>query len=900
MRLWLTVLTLLTINVAHAQSWLMPEHGSVVPGRAMVQFQSGLKFLQLPGQAVRCEQPALEKTFAEFNVHSVRRLVPHGVLERLKTAPDLYDVYVLQFDRHRDVQAMLDALLANQAVVRAEPDYLYRAFRTPNDPMWSQQWDKRIVGADQVWDVSVGSRDIICAGIDTGVDWNHPDLTPNLWVNPGEDIDGDSATWTYDFYPGDFDDLNGLDDDENGYFDDFFGWDFIADIGNCAPGEDCDDNTDNDMFGQNSHGTHIAGIMVAAGNNGIGIAGMSWVGRLMALRAGYHANDGQGYMPGSATTPAILYAAANGAHILNMSYGGPGFSGFAQDAINSAWAQGCILFAASGNDGSTQEQYPANYDNVIAVNATNNQDRLASWSNRGPWTDLCAPGANPGVTSTINNGYASWVGTSMASPSAAGVAALVWSLFPDMSNAQLRDLLFETAADITSVNPGIPPSHLGHGRVDARAAVASAYPQLRVTAYSLNDAAGGDGDGRLENGESAILTLTITNQPGWANGTNISLQVHTTDPHLSIANGSLFLGNIASGQTINTQDHPVTISAADLDTAYTGGVRLTFSSPGGYSDTQTLEFRIGRGRLLIVDDDNGQTYEQYYVSSATTSGFSSDAWSVLRDGAVTSAELSQYEAVIWSCGNEQTATLTAADRTTLETFLNGGGNLILIGQNIDEDLRGTAFYADYLHAQSGMAAGGNQLNGVAGDPVADGMSLLLRGGGCAGNGELSPSQIVPLGDAAAMFNYTSGGTGAIRYAGVYRLAYFAFALESACGLGESTRHEAVIAGVLNWMNVLESDERAAPTVPHAVRLHASYPNPFNSATTILFDLSAPQRVKLAVYDVLGRQAAVLLDGYVDAGQHQFLFDASRLAGGVYFVRLSAPQFTQSQKIMFIK
>lgn len=900
MRTWLVILVVAWAGLAGGQTVSPWDQADFLPGRAIVQFQPGVKLTVTPHQTIRGGNPALNKLFADLGAYAARRLVPDGTLERLKAAPDFYDVYVIRFDRQQPVLAALAALLADPLIVRAEPDLLHRAFRIPNDPMWSQQWDKRIVGADQVWDVSVGSRDIICAGIDTGVDWNHPDLTPNLWVNPGEDLDGDSAAWTYDFYPGDFDDLNGSDDDNNGYQDDFLGWDFIADISNCAANEDCDDNPDNDMFGQNSHGTHVGGIMVAAGNNGIGVAGMSWVGRLMSLRAGYLANDGEGYMPASATNPAILYAAANGANILNMSYGGPGPSGFAQDAINAAWTQGCILFAASGNDGSTQEQYPANFDNVIAVNATNNQDRLASWSNRGLWTDLCAPGANPGIPSTINNGYASWQGTSMASPNAAGVAALVWALFPDMSNAQLRDLLFDTATDIAPANPGITPSHLGHGRVDARAAVASAYPQLRVTAFTLNDAAAGDGDGRLESGESAVLTLTITNQVGWADGRDISLRVQSADPHLSVANGSFFLGNIASGQTINTQSHPITITAANLDTAYTGGLRVTFSSPAGYSDTRLLEFRVGRGRILIVDDDNGQPYEQYYVASATAAGFASDIWSVQNDGAALGSELAQYEAVIWSCGNEQTATLTVADRATLEGFLNGGGNLILIGQNIDEDLRGTAFYADYLHVQSAAAAGGNSLNGVAGDPVSDGMSLLLRGGGCAGNGEISPSQIVPLGDAVAMFNYAASGAGAVRYSGAYKTAYFAFALEAACGLGASNRYDAVIAAVLNWMNVLDADAPAAPVLPTAIRLRGNYPNPFNATTTIAFELPAPLRVNLTVYDILGRHTATLLNGIRGAGVHHIAFDGSQLASGVYIVRLAAGQTVHSTKIVLIK
>jgi subtilisin family serine protease len=190
----------------------------------------------------------------------------------------------------------------------------------------------------------------------------------------------------------------------------------------------------------------------------------------MALRAGYQRSDGEGLMPQSATVPAIYYAVFNGANILNMSYGGPGYSATAQAAMNYAWNNGAMLFAASGNEGlSSPPHYPAAYEHVIAVNMTDNNDVLDPYSNRGTWTDLCAPGSSPGIMSTSNNSnYASYEGTSMASPNAAGIAALIWGIFPYMTNEEVQTILFDTAIDITEENPEITPSHLGHGRVDAQ------------------------------------------------------------------------------------------------------------------------------------------------------------------------------------------------------------------------------------------------------------------------------------------------------------------------------------------------------------------------------------------------------------------------------------------------
>jgi subtilisin family serine protease len=476
---------------SESEKWTASEF---LPGRLIVRFdpESAPDLdASKSDMPVRSGANSLDELFTRFEIKHVRRLVPDQILNRLSTPPDLYHTYVVSFAPAYPVLDVLDAFARDQHVKAVRPDLLFRLCRVPNDALWSSQWDKRIMNAHFVWDVSTGSRDIICAGIDTGVDWDHPDLMANLWVNPGEDLDHDEAVNSSLPYPGDWKDVNDIDDDENGYTDDLLGWDFVFfdSQNDCYTDEDCDSHTDNNMFGCHPHGTHVGGIMCAVGNNGIGVAGMCWNGRLMALRAGFYADDGNGYIPETASLPAILYAAANGAKIINMSYGGSGFSSDDQDAVNAAWNQGCLLVAASGNDGSSEPSYPAAYDNVIAVNATNNQERLASWSNRGWWTDLCAPGANPGIMSTVIDGYESWTGTSMASPNTAGAAALVWSVFPQLTNAELRDLLFTTAQDITAQNPYVASTDLGHGRVDAYAAVLAhateAHNALRPAAAAL-------------------------------------------------------------------------------------------------------------------------------------------------------------------------------------------------------------------------------------------------------------------------------------------------------------------------------------------------------------------------------------------------------------------------------
>ncbi|MDD5087234.1 MAG: S8 family serine peptidase [bacterium] len=841
---------------------------------------------------------SLNDIFREFDVTQARRLVPDGILSKLRVAPDFYRTYLVSFREDYPALNVLSRLESDPGVIRVEPNVVYRIRRIPNDALWSSQWDKRIVGAPAVWDVTVGSSELICVGIDTGIDWNHPDLTPNLWVNPGEDLDGDGVAWTDPGYPGDYDDLNGTDDDGNGYRDDFLGWDFIYGIGNCATGEDCDSQMDNDVFGLHPHGTHVGGIMAARGDNNVGMAGMCWVGRLMGVRAGYLDREGEGGIPASAELPAILYAVANGARVINMSYGGGGSSGYSEEVMNAAWDAGAILFAASGNDGSTEPQYPAAYENVIAVNSTEDNDRLSWWSNRGTWTDLCSPGS--GIMSTVINSYGTMSGTSMASPNAAGVAALVWSLFPEMTNAQLRDLLLNTAQSITAQNPGIPASYLGHGRVDAENAVASFYPQLEVTEVALSDVVGGDGDGRLERGESGRLVITCANVPGWADGNDISMIVSTDAPFVTISDDSVFLGAIPSGQSADNAENPVIVAAAaELDTAFWAELRVTFSSPAGYRTTRTIEVRVGRGAVLLVDDDGGMEYQSYYESAITDAGAAFDVWTVLTESAVPVGEISQYNAVIWHCGNQSWQTLTAEDQTVLSAYLDGGGNLIVAGQNIDEDIATTVFYRDYLHAQSENLGGNRQLSGVTDNPVSAGMSLLLQGGGCASN-STSPSRVLPVNGGEALFTYSEGGVGATLYSGDYRTAYFAFALEAACGLGGTTHHQDVIADALRWMGTLAAPPVRPRMTPAQTALLGNYPNPFNASTRIAFDVAASGRVTLDVFDVLGRRVAQLINAPMAAGTHEISFRGDPLPSGVYVIRLQAAGVERTRRMLLIK
>ena len=300
---------------------------------------------------------------------------------------------------------------------------------TPNDPDYPLLWGLNNTGqtggkpdadidAPEAWNIQTGNH-IVVGVIDSGVDYNHPDLAGNMWTNLGE-IAGD-----------------GIDNDSNGYIDDVRGWDFAY--------------NDNDPMDVDGHGTHVAGTIAATGNNSVGVIGVAWnKAKIMPLR--FLDDSGSG-----ATSNAILaidYATANGVKLTNNSWGGLFYSQALYDAIETAGEQGALFVAAAGNESRNTDlvpAYPASYDlpNIISVASTDDNDKLSYFSNYGANTvDLAAPGE--GIYSTTPGGnYDTYSGTSMASPHVTGAAALIMAKDPSLTAPQVKDTLLEKTDPIT-------------------------------------------------------------------------------------------------------------------------------------------------------------------------------------------------------------------------------------------------------------------------------------------------------------------------------------------------------------------------------------------------------------------------------------------------------------------
>lgn len=324
----------------------------------------------------------------------------------------------------------------------------------PNDSLYSQQWALQTLRAPEAWQITSGAPEVLIAVIDTGVELDHPDLQANLWINAGEDLNGNGRAEQADF--------NNIDDDGNGFIDDIIGWDFTDAPGFPDAGDHLD--RDNDPSDDNGHGTAVSGIIAAQANNRIGIAGLAPQCRVMALRAG----TSQGLLEEDDVASAIVYAVMNGAAVINMSFGDVVVSPMLRDVIQFAHRRGVVLVASAGNSSTDAPHYPSAYAETIAVGASTPDERLAAFSNYGTTLDVVAPGTEIWTT-TLRKSYAQFGGTSAAAPFVSALAGLLRSRSPEWNNEMIRAALQNSAVDLGE--PGWDRS-FGAGRIDAAAALA--------------------------------------------------------------------------------------------------------------------------------------------------------------------------------------------------------------------------------------------------------------------------------------------------------------------------------------------------------------------------------------------------------------------------------------------
>ncbi|HRS53802.1 MAG TPA: S8 family serine peptidase [Bacteroidales bacterium] len=474
---------------------------------------------------------------------------------------DLTLIYEAKFTKKIPLSKLIMQLESTNIVEYASPWVLTKGLYTPNDPGVSSQYHLNIIKAFQAWDLSQGDTTVVIGIVDSGTDFSHPDLVGNVKYN-------------YDDLP------DGIDNDNDGYIDNFKGWDL--------------GNNDNDpQVDAEAHGIHVCGIASAKTDNTIGIAGIGFKCKFLPVKIADSENN---YLR---AYEGIVYAAEHGCNIINCSWGSNISSGqYGQDIINYAVInKNALIIAACGNDNNEIPFYPASYDNVISVAATDQNDIKHSTSSYGIYVDLCAPGKN--IFSTWGNGsYISSSGTSMAAPIVAGAAAIVKSVFPNYNALQIGEQLRATADIIDTISMNnLFQYKLGSGRINLLNAITQETPSVRISNISMTD----NNDNIFSGGDTVIVTTSFTNY--LKEVTNLWATISSTSPYVNIIQSNAYIGTLPTMSIINNLSNPFKIIILPNIPLNTQDIEIKIQYTGdSYSSFEFFTIKLNKN---YVDIDTG-------------------------------------------------------------------------------------------------------------------------------------------------------------------------------------------------------------------------------------------------------------------------------------------------------
>jgi serine protease len=747
------------------------------------------------------------------------------------------------------------------------------------------------------------------------VDLEHPDLAAGLWQNEAE-LAG----------------TPGVDDDGNGWIDDFHGADPFG--GDGEPQAEA---------GDLSHGTHTAGTAACVTNNGLGVACPAWNARLMPVRAGHGTLISRG-------VEGIWYAATNGAHIISCSYGGDSYSSYEREVIQAAQEMGVLIVASAGNDGSSSLHYPAAYEGVLAVASTDSDDHKLSSSQYGWWVDLAAPGSSIWST-VIGGGYGYKTGTSMSTPLVASLAALVWSHYPSDNAWQIAARLGSGADNIDGENPAWA-GQLGHGRINAEASLQVNPLALRLADVELLDE---DGNGLADPGETITLSLLLEGVLGNLTDCSIAASLLEGEGQLLLASASF--PSLAEGQQMLLEDALILEVASTADPGSHLLLELAVSGAQGFSSTLHLQIPVapqfvthrngnmvlsldGRARIGFHDFLSNQPQGEGLRWPATSPGhlYHGSLAIALDDGNVLhgASYLLGVETDFAAAGEggvnlRQEGDLWIAEADFLAPELPG-----LLVQQRSTSLAG----ANWILLEWTISNTGQQA--FAGLQPGLWLDLDIAGSWSDDEGAWSPDgELGWMGDGGAAhigvrlldeplqnFRVCSYGewTGAgledeelwaymhsgfsqssSSGPGDYQLCLAAAAAELAPGASRSFRVVLLGANGVDDLRICADEAmewwlsgvEPGALRPQQIELSIA-PNPFNPVTQIRMILPEAGPVKLLVHDLGGRCLLQQNLGWQQAGRLERQLDGRAFASGCYLVEVSQNGRSQVQPVLLVK
>ena len=924
---------------------------SVCSGQDVIQKGKSLYISNTLVVKVKDNTMPLQKRFGKalpnFKIKETTQLFPSG--SRLnKGEESLSRIYLLKYDSPESPVEMAAKISKQSNIEWAEPKFIQRVTFSPNDSLYvlGRQANLKRVLADSAWNITKGDSSVVIGIVDTGVDWTHPDLLANAWLDHGtpfvkSDLGGD----------------NGIPDDD--------------------PREDY-------SLRNSYHGTHVAGIACAVTNNQKGIASIGFNCSFLPVKASRNdkrdANDDPYIWYGY---EGIKYAADNGARVINCSWGGSDYSRFGQETIDYAVSKGALVVAAAGNDGALTDFYPASFEGVLSVGSSGTyNDVISSYANYGRTVDVFAPGEKILSTwaqnSPIDSLYYTISGSSMSSPLVAGLAGLVFSTHHNHKYTALQ-----VAEQIRVTSDNIEPNNnlnlkylLGRGRINAFRAVRDTNTtSIRATNVKFIDE--GNGNGLLESGETVSIEITFTNFLKPVTNVFVQLVNINNDNTITLLNDNFnteLVGTLDSVKTLPNKFRFSIIPNAPLN--YDLHLLLKYSIGNNEIDFQWINARINPtyvthniGKIITSVTSKGALGFNDFSNNQEGAGFKFNGGNnLMYEGAFMYGVLNKVMDVARVKTEQSTDFVTVTpikmiqnDATTQHsiTVFNDDGagtnklgietkfhaysyanpqddkSLLLIAelrnttqQNINGLYAGFFFDWDLPENNAAIDSTEYDMTDNFGYAFCSDKTLVSTIVGAAlispGNygyypidnnaaGSINFGDANGFSDGEKWITLSSGirnnkiGPADISFVisgGAFSIpAHDTLKVGFAIAAGETLNElrAAIIQSRIKYQ-LISSVNEEDKNIPTDFRLYQNYPNPFNPSTAIKYHIPAGGLVTLKIYDLLGREVATLINEYQQPGIHNLTFNTQNysLPSGVYFYQISAGSNIQTKKMILLK
>lgn len=853
-----------------------------------------------------------------------------AVNSRGQKQADLSLIYELKYNAQVPVEKAVNILLQDDAIEYAEPQYAIQLLYVPNDTLLSSQYQHINIRSFLGWDISKGDTNIVIGITDTGTDTDHPDLINQVKYNYADPI-------------------NGIDDDADGYTDNYAGWD----LG--------DSDNDPSCFNSLGHGSFVAGCSSAQTDNITGIAGSGFFCKYLPVKISQ----------GNVLTKAyegIVYAADHGCQIINCSWGSFGGGQFGQDIVDYATINmNRLVVGAAGNSFNDDPFYPASYKYVFSVTGTNANDEKWANSSYGCTVDVSAPGQS--VYSTFyDDGYLASSGTSFSSPIVAGMTGIVMSHLDTLSPLQVAEQLRATCDDIDTVPANAPYIHgLGKGRVNLfRALTETSSKSVRMTDLAITD----NNDDAFAANDTLEIRGNITNWLAPVSGLTMTLTAST--PLITIIDGTVNIPSLAELATTDNNSDPFTVSISPsipLNSKVT--FTITYSDAGGYSDFQCFVLVLNvdyinvlindvgtsitsKGRIGYNAPNQGQGIGFTYNNSSSVLFESSlligDSQTRVSDrmfGSPVSVNDTDFVPIEYV---REITVNPLSDFDLYSTFNDDGADTNKLDVKVTQRTYAWSTPADakyiiiyYTYTNNGITTLNNFYSGIYADwdigaivnnrAFTDNALKMGYAHEDIPNGIYVGVKVLGFSsfNCYAVDNDGSNGSLGIYNGFTKQEKYDAMstprALAGTSGAGNDVSlmvasgpysinaGDSVKVGfaLLAGDNLADLQASAAAAdikfnssigVPEinsfGFYFNQNYPNPFSGSSTVSITLPGRTEVKLNVYDAVGKEVLVLENGFLNSGTHTYVLNSRNFSNGIYYLKLIAGEKTETRKFIVAK